>query len=272
MKTLINTIAALFVAILLVANVHADFVTDDGKLEFTTDRTNYLEGVHGTDWVFTSVDSHTGGQGKNPWTQWTYTVGNNAALTTTGVIYSDNFNGNGANGEGRGHAGVDMLIGTGSMYHNSANNFTMTFADPFVDSFFIALTPWSSYSAADAFNLTISYWANDVIHTVTSVERFTDSTPFLGILLEEGAYLSSVTFTSIGTGNNGYLIAGMGFGDNGFAQIYPEITVPGGHTADYTAETPPPCETPAPAPCLLMALGLSAVAAYRRMNLQKIRG
>ena len=67
-----NKLTALVFAVsfLFTANVQADMVF--GELNFTTDRTTYLEGVHGSDWVFSSVGEHTGGQGKNPWTQWTY--------------------------------------------------------------------------------------------------------------------------------------------------------------------------------------------------------
>ena len=246
--------ALVFAVLCLVAsNVRADFVS--GDLCFTSDRESYLGGVHGSDWVFFSVGEHTGGKGSNPWTQWTYVITNELEDFTMGAIYSNNFNGNGHSGAGTGEAGV-LGNGTGYMSHNSANNFTMSFMDPFVDSFYINLTPWSSYSAADAFDLTVSYWDSDnVLQTVTTKQTFTDSTPFLGFTLDNGAYLASVFFTSIGTGNNGYLIGGMGFGDNGFYEHNPDILQPptdGGTTA-----------TPEPATMLVVGLGLAGLGFAR---------
>ena len=247
------------VLFLVVTNVRADLVV--GELLFTTDRDTYLGGVHGSDWVFSDIGIHSGGQGGNPWTQWTYVFSSEHGDAASGAIYSNNFNGNGANGAGTGNATVTG-IGTGTMYHNSANNFKMTFNESFVDSFFINLTPWSSYSAANAFDLTISFWdSSGAFQTVTTKETFTDSTPFLGINLDEGAFLASVYFASIGTGNNGYLIAGMGFGDSGFYELNPDIDHPFGNDGSAA--------TPEPATMLVVGLGLAGLGLVRTHRKRK---
>ena len=247
------------VSFLVATNVRADLIS--GDLTFTTDRSIYLEGIHGSDWTFSAIGEHTGGQGKNPWTQWTYEFSHELGNTAAGAIYSERFNGNGANGEGRGEAGVSDF-GTGYMAHNSANNFTMSFNESFVDSFFINLTPWSSYSAADAFDLTVSYWdSNSVLQTVTTQQSFTDSTPFLGFNLDNGAYLASVYFASIGTNNNGYLIGGMGFADNGFYELNTDISRPYTGNNDDSATA-----TPEPATMLVVGLGLAGLGFVRRIK------
>ena len=242
------TLAVLF---LFAANTQADIV-QIGAVKFTTDRTDYLGGVHGTDWGFTSVGQHTGSN--NPsWTQWTFNIKDSDGVAKTGAIYSDTFNGNGGNGSGMGAMTVNPDLGTGSMSHNSANNFQISFTDPFATSFYIALNPWSSYSAATAFDLTVKYWdADGKLYTQNRNATFTDSTPFLGFNLEEGFFLASVSVGSIGTKNNGYNIVGMGFGDNGFNNIYPGITVP------------EPSPTPEPATLAVLGLGLAGLGIARR--------
>jgi len=256
MKTNFLICLVFAVPLLLTANVQAEL------LHFTTDRTEYLGGVHGSDWKFTSVGNHTGGKGDKPWTQWAFNIENEAGEKSSGTIYSDNFNGNGTSGAGSGTAGVNSN-GTGSMSHNSANNFTISFAGQFVNSFFIALEPWSSFSAADAFNLTIQYWDFDgILQTLTLEKTFTDGTPFLGFNLDDGAYLASVEFNSIGTGNNGYNIIGMGLGDNGFDEIYPDIDPPGAGGSGTTS-------TPEPATLLILSLGAIGAGLATRRRISK---
>ena len=244
-KVLLSFVFA--VSLLVGATVRAEYVS--GDLFFTTEKSNYLEGVHGSDWAFAAIGEHSGGQGKNPWTQWTYDFSHAIEGTATGAIYSERFNGNGANGEGRGIAQVSD-IGTGTMAHNSANNFTMSFNESFVDTFYISLTPWSSYSAADAFDLTVKYWDKDgTLQTVTTQQTFKDDSPFLGFKLDEGAFLASVYFSSDGTNNNGYLIGGMGFGDTGLYRPPVPTDNDGGDTAT----------TPEPATMLIVGLGLAGL-------------
>ena len=235
---------------LFAANVQAGALPTAG---FTTDRTEYLGGVHGTDWIFTGISGPTSGNG---WANWMFSAECADGSTQTATLRSHGYNGN----SGVGTASVNTEIGTASMQHNSANTFTLTFMDKFVDSFFIALEPHSSFSAATAFNLTIAYWVGDTLRTMDTLNaRFTENTPFLGIILDEGAYLHSVTFASSGTPNNGYRIRGMGFGDNGFDVIYPDVTPP----------APPTAEVPAPATLAVMLLGLGALPLARRFRKNK---
>ena len=264
MKTQHTLTLVFAVAFLIAVNVQADILRLDDVVNLTTDRVDYLGGVHGSDWIFTGVGKHTG-SGNPPWTKWELSIKDSIGESAMGAVYSDKFNGNGANGAGTGTVAVNTVNGTASMSHNSANNFEISFSEPFATSFYIALTPWSSYSAATAFNLNISYWDSegnlyhwnsvDYYEQTKTKIRFTDTTPFLGFNLEEGFYLASVRMDSIGTPNNGYAIRGMGFGDNGFIDIYPEIP------------PNPSNSTPEPATLVMIGLGLAGLGlAARRRN------
>ncbi|MCL2743045.1 MAG: PEP-CTERM sorting domain-containing protein [Planctomycetaceae bacterium] len=267
MKTLTTNslISLLHISVFaLAASVtQADFI--EGNVNFTTSKDTYLGGVSISNWNFSRVKEHTGGGNnsinpdgtKGAWTQWEFDVEHEDGRTTSGVIYSVDFNGNGAGGEGTGNAGV-LENGTATMSHNSANNFTVSFIDAFVDSFYISLVPWSSYNAAATFNLTVQYWdVEGTLQTIVKQQQFSNDSPFLGFVLDEGTFLQSVKFDSTGTGNNGYMIGGMGFGA----------------TPDYIPPSPDPTPgtTPTPEPAAMLifgigAAGMGAIALRRKLR------
>jgi len=247
-----RTATLLAVALTLLAfaaTVHADVIG------FKTNRADYMTGVGGSDWEFTGIGPKTGGnsggQDGNGWTQWDFTVGNNNSGTSSiSVVYSDLFNGNGL--QENADAGLNGN-GTAWLQHNSANQLKISFDDPnvehFVNSFFLTIQPWSSWSAADAFDVTVKYWdTSNVLQSKTLDFQLDSTNSFLGIWLEDGNFLSSITLNSAnnGTPNNGYKIAEMGFG--------------GGNNVPEPATT-----------VLFLALGAFGVGASVRRRRQKLQ-
>ena len=260
-QTLKNCLICLFVVSLLAVAANAaraDFVSDDKCLTFTTDPKNYQPGVYGTDWNFTEVKPYTYGKG---WTEWKFTVANNNGELTSSPLKATGFNGNGSSNNVVGKVNDG---GTATIKHNDANAFSMTFGSvdgfstAFVDSFFISIGPFSSWSAALAFNMTISYWdADGVLKTATPSGQFDVNGGFLGFMLSEGAFLQEVVFQSVGTKNNGYTIYDMGFGEIPGPPIPP------------TPPIIPPTATPEPATMLIFgigAMGMGAVVLRRKLQ------
>lgn len=103
--------------------------------------------------------------------------------------------------------------GTMTFWHNSANNYAISFGNAdFVNSFYMGVAPHSSWSAAIHFAATATYMYNGKEYT-TDTFGIDQNNAFFGIALEEGAYLTAINFWSTGTPNNGYKIT-AGFGGN----------------------------------------------------------
>jgi len=231
----------LAVSFLVAVNVRADVVQGSDVVNFFKDQGDYTGYVQISDWRFTQVTSTDSGKG---YSEWTFEM-EHANGTSAAALKATGFNGN---GQVNSNVNAQVLPdGTAAISHNSANEGIMSFSmdfegsGPFVDSFYFNLGPFSSWSAAAEFDITVDYWYDGGIQNVTYDKILVSDGSFIGFVLDEGAYLKSITFTSTGTGNNGYKIANMGFG--------------------------PPSHSPEPATLVVLGLGLTGVGlAARRRN------
>ena len=188
---------AFAVSSLAVTSARADVATVYG------DRDAYMSAVGALDWTFGTFQQIS--DDKSP-RLWNFTMLNDGTYTT-GMLTMSDFNG--AGGLMQEPQGGE---GTMTFWHNSANNYGISFGDAeFVDSFYMSVAPHSSWSAAITFGMTADYWLDGVKYTT---EEFTIdmNNAFFGIVLDEGAYLTGINFWSTGTPNNGYKIE-AGFGD-----------------------------------------------------------
>jgi len=231
MKTTTNRIIVLVLAISFLAatNVRAEV------LSLFQDKNTYLNTVGPSDWAFGAFVQN----GDNFSARvWDFTVSNTLTdAIGAGTLTMSDFNGAGGLMQEPRPAGNGSL----SLWHNSANRLDISFGTTdFIDSFYLGIQPHSSWSAAIQFHVTADYWVNGVMHTTDAVTLDMNNT-FFGISLDDGAYLASVSFWSIGTPNNGYRMIDLGFGNGGGDVVIPE-----------------------PATLAIMGLGLAGLAVARR--------
>ncbi|MCL2711224.1 MAG: PEP-CTERM sorting domain-containing protein [Planctomycetaceae bacterium] len=214
------------ISFLIAANVQAEMIN------WFNDKDTYMNTVGTPDWTFGTFSQTTHTQGLRAWD---FTM-SNEGVPSTGTLTMSDYNGKG--GLKQAPQGDN---GTMSFWHNSANNFNISFGDAeFVDSFYMSVAPHSSWSAAINFAVTADYWLDGVKYTTDAV-TINQNNAFFGLTLVEGAYLTSINFWSTGTPNNGYKIM-AGFGGN----------------YDDNASTPEP------ATLAVLGLGLAGLGIARR--------
>ena len=201
----VNVTLALAVSFLLTANVRADVITSITGGQWFHDKDTYMNTVAVPEWSFGTFQQVSGNGSPRVWDFSML----NEGTQTAGSLTMSKFNGKGGLKQAPQGGSATM-----SFWHNSANNFNISFGEAnFVNSFYMDVAPHSSWSAAIKFGVTAEYYFDGERFT-TDLFTVDMNNPFFGIALDEGAYLSAINFRSTGTPNNGYRIeAGFGGGN-----------------------------------------------------------
>ena len=188
---------ALAISFLVAANVQAGLVT------FYDNKDALQAGTYATDWTFGPLRQV--GNDSSPML-WNFNLVNGENSVSGASLQLSVFNG--ASGT---QSGPTVSNGVLSVHHNSANRMDISFGNAdFVGSFYMSLTPHSSWKAADMFYVTADYMLDGKMLTTDQV-AINENNLFFGIALDEGAYLSAIRVWSTGTNNNGINVAEMGF-------------------------------------------------------------